>query len=126
MPSCYLDPLPEERDKKGITGIHYCRMLLTRHYDQRPFDETMCDALIANGDVKKLSKKMQNICDEGYIRHGSDFSCVCDEGHAVDPYELFAMRQNNINGQPYQCVFDILHIVRSDELFAIRECNRNG
>ena len=32
--------------------MHYCRMLLTRHYDQRPFDETVCDAIIANGGVK--------------------------------------------------------------------------
>ena len=32
---------------------HYCRMLLMRHYDQRPFDETVCDAIIANGGVKK-------------------------------------------------------------------------
>ena len=36
---------------------HYCRMLLTRHYDQRPFDETVCDALITNGDVKKRQKR---------------------------------------------------------------------
>ena len=101
-------------------------MLLTRHYDLRPFDETMCDALIANGDVKKLTKKMQNVCIGGYIKHGSEFSCVCEAGHAVQFSELFAMKQKNRNGQPYQCVFDILHIVRSDELFAIRECNRNG
>jgi hypothetical protein len=32
-------------------------MLLTRHYDQRPFDETMCDAIIANGDVKNHQKR---------------------------------------------------------------------
>ena len=32
-------------------------MLLTRHYDQRPFVETVCDAIIANGGVKKSSKK---------------------------------------------------------------------
>ena len=25
-------------------GFHYCRVLLTQHYDQRPFDETVCDA----------------------------------------------------------------------------------
>ena len=37
--------------------IHYCRMLLTRHYDQRPFDETVCDAIIANGGVKNPSKR---------------------------------------------------------------------
>jgi hypothetical protein len=101
-------------------------MLLTRHYDQRPFDETVCDALITNGDVNKPSKKMQNVCDGGDIKHGSDFCCVCDAGHTVDPSELFAMRQNNRNGQPYQCVCDIRHTVRSDELFAIRECNKNG
>ena len=85
----------------------------------------MCDALIANGDVKKLSKKMQNICDGGAIKHGSDFSRVCGAGHTVDPSELFVMRQNNKNGQPYQCVCDIRHTIRSDELFAIRECNIN-
>ena len=32
-------------------------MLLTRHYDQRPFDETVCNALIANGDVKNRQKR---------------------------------------------------------------------
>ena len=53
---------------------HYCRMLLTRHYDQRPFDETVCDALIANDDVKN-HKKTQIFCDEWYIKNGSDFSC---------------------------------------------------
>ena len=62
---------------------HYCRILLTRHYDQRPFDETVCDAIIANGGVKNPSKKVQNVCDGGCIKHGSDFSCVCDEGHTV-------------------------------------------
>ena len=35
-------------------NYHYCKMLLTRHYDQRPIDETVCDALIANGDVKNV------------------------------------------------------------------------
>ena len=89
---------------------HYCRMLLTRHYDQRPFDETVCDALVANADVNKPSKKMQNICDGGDIKHSSDFSYVCDAGHTVDPTELFAMRQNNRNGQPYQCVCVIYDI----------------
>ena len=38
---------------------HYCRMLLTRHYDQIPFDETVCDALIANGGVKNRQKRCQ-------------------------------------------------------------------
>ena len=101
-------------------------MLLTRHYDQRPFDETVCDAIIANGGVKNPSKKVQNICDGGCIKHGFDFSCVCDAGHMVNPFELFAMRQNNRNGQPYQCVCDIRHTVNSDELFSIKEHNRNG
>ena len=81
--------------------IHYCRMLLTPHYDQRPFDETVCHAIIANGGVKKPSKKVQNICDDRCIKHGSEFSCVCDVGHTVDPHELFAIRQNNRNVQPY-------------------------
>ena len=62
---------------------HYCRMLLTRHHDQRPFDETVCDAIIANDVVKKPSKKVQNVCDGGHIKHGSDFSYVCDVGHRL-------------------------------------------
>ena len=62
-----------------------------RQYDQRPFDETVCYALIANSGVKNLSKKMENVCDGGYIKHGSDFSCVCDAGHTVHWNELFAM-----------------------------------
>ena len=60
--------------------VHYCRMLLMRHYDQRPFDETVCDAIIANDGVKNR-QKVQNVYDDGCIKHGSDFSCVCDEGH---------------------------------------------
>ena len=86
----------------------------------------MCDALITNGDVKKPSKKVQNVCHGGRIKHGSDFSCVCDVGHTVNPFELFAMRKNNINGQPYQYVCDIRHTVCSDQPFAIRECNIDG
>ena len=66
-----------------VIALHYCRMLLTRHYDQRPFDETVCDAIIANGGVKKPSKKVQNVCDGGAIKQGSYFSCVCDAGHTV-------------------------------------------
>ena len=41
---------------------------------------------------------MQNVCDGGYMGHSLDFSCVCDAGHTVDPYELFAMSQHNGNG----------------------------
>ena len=83
-----------------VSLLHYCRMLLTRHYDQRPFNETVCDAIIANGGVKKLSKKVQNVCNGRAIKHGSDFSCVCNAGHIVNPFTLSAMRQNNRNGQP--------------------------
>ena len=106
---------------------HYCRMLLTRHYNQRPFDETACDALIVHCDVKKPSKKMQkNIYDGGYIKHGSDFSCVCDAGHTVNPYELSVMRQNNRNAQPHQGVCDIWRTVHSDKMFVMRQNNRDG
>ena len=69
---------------------------------------------------------MQNVCDGGAIKHGSDFSCLCDAGHMVNPFKLSAMRQNNRNGQPYQCVCDIWHTVNLDELFSIREHNING
>ena len=30
-------------------------MLLTRYFDQRPFSKVVRDALIANGDVKKVN-----------------------------------------------------------------------
>ena len=70
--------------RKGVVEfVHYCRMLLTRHYYQRPFDETVYDAIIANSGVKKPAKKVQNVCDDGCIKHGSDFSCVCDEWHTI-------------------------------------------
>ena len=107
-------------------GLHYCRMLLTRHYDQRPFDQTVCNEIIANGGVENPSKKVQNICDGVCIKHGSDFSCMCDEGHTVQLNELFAMRQKNRNGQPNEGVCDIRHTVHLDELFVIRRNKRNG
>ena len=66
-------------------------MVQTQHYDQRPFDETVCDGIIANDGVKKPSKKVQNVCDDRCIKHGSEFSCVCDAGHTVHWNELFAM-----------------------------------
>ena len=71
-----------------------------RHYDQRPLDKTVCDAIIANGGVTKPSKKVQNVFDGGAIKHGSDFSCVCNAGHTVNPFKLSARRQNNRNRQP--------------------------
>ena len=109
-----------------MSTIHYCRMLLTRHYDQRPFGETVCDAIIAKVCVKNPSKKVQNICDGGAIKHGSDFSCVCDAGQTVLSNELFAMRRNKRNGHPDEGVCDIEHTVHSDELFVIRQHKRNG
>ena len=36
---------------------HYCRMVQMRHYDQRPFDETMCDAIIADAGVKNRQQR---------------------------------------------------------------------
>lgn len=67
-------------------------MLLTRHYNERPFKETACDALIANDDVIKPSNKIQNVCDGKDIKHDSDCSCVCNVWHTVHSNELFAMR----------------------------------
>ena len=100
-------------------------MVQTRHYDQRPFDETVCDAIIANGGVKKPSKKVQNVCDDRCIKHGSEFSCVCDAGHTVQLNELFVMRRHKRNGQPDEGVCDIQHTVHLDELFVMRRNNRN-
>ena len=39
-------------------------MLLTRHYDQRPFDETVCDATIASGGVKSHQKRCKKFAME--------------------------------------------------------------
>ena len=69
---------------------------------------------------------MQNVCNGGDIKHGSDFSYVCDAGHTVQFNELFVMRQNNRNGQPDEGVCDIRHIVHSNKLFVMRWNNRNG
>ena len=69
---------------------------------------------------------MQNICGGGYIKHSSDFSCVCDAGHTIHFNELFAMRKKNRNGQPSEGVCDIRHTVHSDELFVMRRNIRNG
>ena len=57
---------------------------------------------------------MQNVCDEGFIKNGSYFSCVCDAGHTIQFNELFEMRKKNINGQPDEGVCDIRHTVQSD------------
>ena len=86
----------------------------------------MCDAIIANGGVKEPSKKVQNICDDGAIKHGSDFNCLCNEGHTVQFNELFTMRRNKRNGQPDEDVYDIRHTVHLDKLFVMRRNNRNG
>ena len=75
---------------------------------------------------KKPSKKTQNVCVDGCIKHGSEFSCVWDEGHTIQFNELFPMRRNKRNGQPDEGVCDIQHTVHSDELFVIRQHKRNG
>ena len=91
-----------------------------------PFAETVCDAIIANDGVKNPSKKVQKVCNGGAIKHGSDFSCMCDAGHTVQFNELFVMMRNKRNGQPDEGVCDIQHMVHSDELFVIRQHKRNG
>ena len=74
----------------------------------------------------KTVRKVQIICDGGCIKHGSDFSCVCDAGHTVQFNQPFVMRRNTINGQPDEGVCDTQHIVDSNELFVIRQHKRNG
>ena len=69
---------------------------------------------------------MQNIYDEGYIKHGSDISCMCDAGHMFQFNELFAMRKKNINEQPDEGVCNWGHTLQTYELFVIRQHNRNG
>ena len=71
----------------------------------------MCDASITNSDVIKPLKKMQNVCNGGDIKHGSYWSYVCDEWQTINLEELFAMMQNNRNGQPDEGVCDIRHTV---------------
>jgi hypothetical protein len=53
MSTMFCNQMPYRSAWSLSLASHYCRMLLTRHYNQRPFDETVCDALIANGGVKK-------------------------------------------------------------------------
>ena len=43
---------------------HYYRILLTRHYDERPFAETVCDAIIANSGVKTRQKRCKTFAME--------------------------------------------------------------
>ena len=69
---------------------------------------------------------MQNVCDDRCIKHGSEFSCVCDAGHTVQLNELFVMRRQKRNGQPDEGVCDIQHMVHWDELCVIRQHNGNG
>ena len=69
---------------------------------------------------------MQNICDGGCIKNGSDFSCMCNARHTVQFNELFVMMRNKRNVHPDEGVCDIQHTVHSDELFVIRQHKRNG
>ena len=69
---------------------------------------------------------MQNVCNEGYIKHSSDFSSVCDAGHTVQFNEMFAMRRNKRNGHLDESVCYIQHTVHLDKLCVIRQHNGNG
>ena len=48
------------QQRSGVCCCHYCKILLMQHYDQRPFDETVCDAIIANGGVKNHQKRCKS------------------------------------------------------------------
>ena len=61
------------------------------------------------------------MCDGGSIKYDSENSCVCDTGHTVGAYELFAIRQDNTNGSQNTYVCEVRHIVHSDKLFALIE-----
>ena len=69
---------------------------------------------------------IRTICDGTDIKHDSDQSCVCDAWHTVNPYKLFAMSQNNRNGQPDDGVCNRGHTVYLDELLVISQHNRNS
>ena len=69
---------------------------------------------------------MQNVCDDRCIKHGLEFSCVCDARHTVHLNELFVMRRHKRNGQLDEGVCDIQHTVHWDELCVIRQHNGNG
>ena len=69
---------------------------------------------------------MQNVCDDGCIKHGSEFGCVCDAGYTVQLNELFVMRRYKINGQLDEGMCVIHHTVHWDELCVIRQHNGNG
>ena len=72
-------------------------MPLTRHYDQRPFDKTMCDAIITNGGVKNHQKRCKTFVMED-ASNTVKILVACAIKRMVNPFELFAMRQNNRNG----------------------------
>ena len=137
-----------------ITSRAYFLQLLTRHYDQRPFDETVCGALITNGGVENTSKKVQNVCDGGCIKHvqilvacamqGIWFSSInClqwggtkETGSQVKVCAIHSIRFTRMNclwlgntkkwSARSRCVCDIQHAVHADELFVLRQENRNG
>ena len=90
---------------------HYYWMLVKRHDNQIPFDETVCDALIANGDVKNPSKrcKMFAMADTS---NTVQILVACDVGHTVQFHELFPMTRKNINGQPNEGMCNIRHTVQ--------------
>ena len=58
---------------------------------------------------------MQNICDGGAIKHGSDFSCVCDVGHMVNPFELFEIGRTTETGSQIKvCVIYGIRFTRTN------------
>ena len=57
---------------------------------------------------------MQNVCNDGCMKHGSDIGCVCDAGHTVQFNELFVMSKKKRNGHPDEGVCDIRHTVHLD------------
>ena len=55
-------------------------------------------------------QKGQNVCDGGCIKHGSGFSCVCDEGHTVQfNYCLWLGGTKEMDNQMKACA---IHSIR--------------
>ena len=105
--------------------LHYCRKVLRRHMYRRPFDQTVCDAWIANGVVKEPSPIKQTVCDGGSIKYDSEKSWMCDMWHTLDHHELFVISQNSRNGYIDPDVCNRRHIVYSDKLFALIQQSMN-
>ena len=55
-----LDSAIDHGAQEKIRHLHYFRMLLTRYYNHT-YEETVCDALITNRDVKNHQKRYKTI-----------------------------------------------------------------